>query len=331
MAQRPQIFKAPACRYAAFASRVYNQAVSSPLEEAYDQQVRAAAMAWLDRRCTDDNPVVGRSELLDFRFEGQRLPLVDPNRGIRKPRTLTAALSILTTYTPAKQRAPYDDAPGPDGLLRYKYRGNDPMQADNVALRRAYELQVPLIWFYGVNEGLYLPRYPVWLVADEPEQLQFTVALDEAQLHIAETGIPAVVQRRYAERVTRQRLHQPVFRERVIQAYETSCAMCHLRHAALLDAAHILPDRHAQGVPAVSNGLALCKIHHAAYDQNILGVRPDLVVEVRTDVLEEVDGPMLRHGLQDMHDVSLTLPRRRSDHPDRSAIEERYTKFRMSA
>ena len=27
---------------------------------------------------------------------------------------------------------------------------------------------------------------------------------------------------------------------------------------------------------AVRNGLALCKIHHAAFDANILGVRPDL-------------------------------------------------------
>jgi hypothetical protein len=29
-----------------------------------------------------------------------------------------------------------------------------------------------------------------------------------------------------------------------------------------------------------------------------LGIRPDLVVEVRRDVLEETDGPMLKYGLQ---------------------------------
>src|SRR5258708_24155439 len=117
------------------------------------------------------------------------------------------------------------------------------MQADNVGLRRAYERQVPLIWFFGVAPGLYLPRYPVWLVADEPEQLQFAVALDEAQVHITSArSATSDIQRRYAERLTRQRLHQPVFRERVIQAYQTSCAMCHLRHASLLDAAHIVPN-----------------------------------------------------------------------------------------
>jgi putative restriction endonuclease len=312
-------------------TKVYNHFVSSPLEEEFDRQVREAAAAWLDTRCTDDNPVVRRDELMDFRYRGQRIGLVDQNRGIRKPRDLRAALSILTTYTPASRRAPYEDSAGPDRLLRYKYRGTDPMHPDNVALRRAYELQLPLIWFYGVAAGLYLPCYPVWLVADEPDKLQFTVALDEAQREIANTGVIDVVRRRYVERLTRQRLHQPVFRQRVIQAYQKSCAMCQLRFTALLDAAHILADRHPQGIPAVSNGLALCKIHHAAYDQNILGVRPDFVIHVRTDILEEIDGPMLRHGLQEMHGIPLTLPPRRVDCPDPEAVEERYEAFLETA
>jgi len=29
-------------------------------------------------------------------------------------------------------------------------------------------------------------------------------------------------------------------------------------------------------------------------------VRPDLIVEVRRDILREVDGPMLKYGLQDI-------------------------------
>lgn len=89
-------------------------------------------------------------------------------------------------------------------------------------------------------------------------------------------GKVSTVERRYAERIIKQRLHQPVLRQRVIEAYRTSCAMCLLRHRSLLDAAHIIPDREDTGIPAVSNGLALCKIHHAAYDEHIIGVRPDL-------------------------------------------------------
>lgn len=37
-----------------------------------------------------------------------------------------AALSIRTTYTSPGQVPPYEDAEGPDGLLRYKYRGQKP-------------------------------------------------------------------------------------------------------------------------------------------------------------------------------------------------------------
>jgi putative restriction endonuclease len=77
--------------------------------------------------------------------------------------------------------------------------------------------------------------------------------------------------------------------------------------------------------------LALCKIHHAAYDRDIVAVRPDLIVQVRHDVLAEIDGPMLRHGLQEMDGVPLLVPRRREARPDRAALEERYEAFWRSA
>jgi putative restriction endonuclease len=121
-----------------------------------------------------------------------------------------------------------------------------------------------------------------------------------------------------------------MFRPRVLRAYESRCALCRLGHPPLLDAAHILPDRHVRGEPVVPNGLAMCKIHHAAYDANILGARPDRVVEIRQDILIEVDGPMLRHGLQEMHGSVIALPRSRRDHPDPSRLEERYEQFRAA-
>jgi putative restriction endonuclease len=286
-------------------------------------------MAWLRRRCTPEDPVVRRQELLGFQFEGRTFPLIDNQLGIRKPQGMTAALSILTTYTSDGARAPYEDAVGDDGLLRYKFQGN-PQHYTNVGLRVAFEHRVPLMWFFGIKQGLYLPFFPVWIVAVEAEQSQVAVALDEAQRHLSVDSVTSEIERRYSQRVTKQRLHQPVFRQRVIQAYESACAMCHLRHRSLLDAAHIIPDRDTRGVPAVSNGVSLCKIHHAAYDENILGVRPDYVIEVRADILEEIDGPMLKHGLQEMQNLRLTLPRRRADHPNPSLLEERYERFRAA-
>ncbi|MET7331685.1 HNH endonuclease [Nonomuraea sp. NPDC005650] len=300
-----------------------------PLGDDFDGRVRAAAMTWLRQRCTAEDPVVRRDELLRFQFEGRTIPLIDNRLGIRKPEGMSGALSILTTYTSDGARAPYEDAVGDDGLLRYKFQGN-PQHYTNVGLRVAFEQRVPLMWFFGVKQGLYLPFFPVWIITVEVEQSQVAVALDEAQRHLSIGSVTSEIERRYSQRLTQQRLHQPVFRQRVIQAYETACAMCHLRHRSLLDAAHIIPDRDTRGVPAVSNGVSLCKIHHAAYDENILGVRPDYVIEVRADILEETDGPMLKHGLQEMQNLRLTLPRRRADHPDPELLEERYERFRTA-
>lgn len=300
-------------------------------ELGFDARLRASAEEWLNRRAAAGEDLVTSAELSGFQFEGQRQPLVAAQQGIWKPRQLDAALSIRTTFTRPGAAPPYEDAEGPDGLLRYKYRGTDPQHYENRALRRAMRDGVPLIWFVGIAPGIYLPRWPVWLVADEPEWLQFVVAVDLAQRSLSSAGSVDPAQKQYVERLTRLRLHQPVFRARVLSAYEQRCAICRLRHAPLLDAAHITPDTDPRGLPVVPNGLALCKIHHAAYDQNIIGVRPDLVVDVRADILAEIDGPMLRHGIQEMRGTRLTVPRERAARPDRERLEERYEQFLLAS
>ena len=130
---------------------------------------------------------------------------------------------------------------------------------------------------------------------------------------------------------SRQRLHQGTFRDRVMKAYGEQCAICRLRHVSLLDAAHILPDADPFGEPVVSNGLSLCKLHHAAYDQRILGIRPDLIVVVKPSILEEQDGPMLQHGLIGVHDTKLKVPRPHDLRPDPERLERRYAEFRETA
>jgi putative restriction endonuclease len=133
-------------------------------------------------------------------------------------------------------------------------------------------------------------------------------------------------------RETKHRMHQPVFASQVMLAYETRCAVCSLAHRELLDAAHIIGDKEPDGEPIVPNGLALCKIHHAAYDKNVLGIRPDYVVEISQRVLDEVDGPMLRHGLQAHHGQSLMkVPTRRANRPDPDRLSRRYARFLAAA
>jgi putative restriction endonuclease len=139
------------------------------------------------------------------------------------------------------------------------------------------------------------------------------------------------VQRAYAFRVVRQRLHQAGFREGVLAAYRRTCSICRLRHEELLDAAHIIPDGQPRGDPVIPNGLALCKLHHAAFDSNIIGIRPDLVVEIRQDILREIDGPMLLHGLQGLHGSIITVPHEARLRPAPDRLEERYEQFQRAS
>lgn len=153
------------------------------------------------------------------------------------------------------------------------------------------------------------------------------VARDESLLYISNTGSPSEDQRRYAERIARVRLHQPEFRGRVLVAYERKCRVCDLRHPELLDAAHIFPDGEPLGQPVVPNGISLCKIHHAAYDENLVGIDPDYRVHVNEGLLRDTDGPMLKHGIQEMHGRLLSLPNRRADLPDRERLALRFEGF----
>jgi putative restriction endonuclease len=139
------------------------------------------------------------------------------------------------------------------------------------------------------------------------------------------------VRREYVTRAVMQRMHQQQFRRVVLSAYRNQCTICRLRHLELLDAAHILADSDPLGEPVVSNGLGLCKIHHSAFDADIIGIDADMHVHVREDVLKEKDGPMLRYGLQEVHRNRLQLPRREVDRPNRDFLAMRFARFTSAA
>jgi putative restriction endonuclease len=296
-----------------------------------DDRVRMAAFDFLERQVLRHGEVLPRSVLeRGFTFERVRVPLVAP-QGIFKPAAIKELPLTITTAPPnPRKERPYDDAFGEDGLLHYRYRGRDPSHPENVGLRRAMETQTPLIYFHGIVPGQYLVTWPVFIVGDDPGSLTFVVAVDEKHTLVRES-LPRAdteARRAYVTRLQRVRIHQAGFRVRVIAAYQERCAVCRLRHRELLDAAHILPDADPGGEPLVTNGLALCKLHHAAFDQNIIGIRPDLIVEVNRAVLEEIDGPMLVHGLQGFHGSTLTIPRRLAWQPNPGFLEQRYELFR---
>ena len=173
--------------------------------------------------------------------------------------------------------------------------------------------------------GSFVPIYPVWLVGEEPHQHSFVLAFDalmrdEFEPLTIDHPVDLAARRQYAMATVRRRLHQPVFRRRVLTAYRSvACALCNLRHENLLDAAHIKEDSEG-GLPIVPNGVAMCAIHHRAFDSNVIGIRPDYVIEVRQDVLEESDGPTLQFALQGVHAMGLTVPAQKTARPDRGLL-----------
>ncbi len=299
-----------------------------------DSRVRIAAFEWLAEQVTMHGEVLPRNLLQKgFNLEGKRVPLLSP-QGIFKPAVLSEIpLSIVTSPD-----SPYNDTFRPDGLLQYKYRGNNPRHPDNVGLRKAMQRHIPLIYFHGVAPGKYMASWPVYIFSDDEKTLTFTVIVDDvATVTFRREEQPTQVvpddealfsRRVYVTRQTRQRVHQQAFRIRVLAAYREQCACCKLRHEQLLDAAHIIPDSEPEGEPIVSNGIALCRLHHAAFDEFFIGITPDYLIHVRRDILDESDGPMLLHGLQGLDGGKIILPRLKNQQPNREFLEQRFTRFK---
>jgi putative restriction endonuclease len=109
--------------------------------------------------------------------------------------------------------------------------------------------------------------------------------------------------RAYQTRDARYRLHQQRFKLEVMRAYRGRCAIC----------------------------LALCAIHHLAFDRNLLGIDPGGVVHIADRLLREIDGPMLRTGLQGFHGEPIAVPRRPEDRPDPLRLESRFEWFLSAA
>jgi len=291
-----------------------------------DDQIRLAAFEWLVKQISIHGDVLPRESLeKGFIFNGERITLLGP-KGIWKPKEMEYPISIATT-----QRGIYADWHTPDGFLKYNYRGTDPNHPDNVGLRELISLRKPLIYFLAIVKGRYLVTWPVYIINDNIKDLVFTVAIDDNKsLNQEGDKIDQVAEyyrRSYLTASIQIRVHQRSFRERVLHAYRNQCAFCKLKHIELLDAAHIIADKEDKGDPIISNGLALCKIHHAAFDNNFIGITPDYIIKIRTDVLAESDGPMLRYGIQSLNNSKLILPPNRFHWPDKERLYKRFSDF----
>jgi putative restriction endonuclease len=297
-----------------------------------EELIRTAAFEFIREQCGIFGEVLPRELLANgFVFQREQIPLIGAT-GIWKPRQFKVPISITSTGS-----GKYDDDFTTDNFILYKYREQGgPNHADNRGLQEAFRLQIPMFYFRRLIPGKYFVAFPVFIVQNDLVKQQVLVGLEDKKILDNESPMNNMVseqdlfRRSYLTSNIKIRLHQKSFRERVLAAYKTRCCLCRINHYELLDAAHIIGDREETGDPFVSNGLPLCKIHHAAFDSYILGVSPDYKISVRKDILEEIDGPMLKHGIQGLNGNLILLPGHKFDYPDRERLELRFDKFRKA-
>ena len=292
-----------------------------------DEDVRSscwAALEVLSAQFGSDIPYAGGLDR-GFSFRGRRVPFFNRQKGIYRAAAQRgpAALAIQTSA-----RSPYGDQLTADGLV-YAYRDGPIDQPDNRALRAAHQLQVPLFYYFATRPGRYQPFYPCYVRADDPAARAVEVSFGKLVGPLDErepVPLEEPIERRYVLREVRTRMHQGRFRGVVLPAYSDSCAMCRLKEARLLDAAHIVGDLEERGDAVVANGLSLCSIHHRAFDEDLVGVSPDYEVRVSRRLLDDEDGPMLE-VLKGFHRQSLHVPRVAALRPDRERLAERFDRF----
>jgi putative restriction endonuclease len=302
-----------------------------------DSLMRIAAFEQVRRLSETHDHLTAHDLKPGFTFDGQRIPLVNPQRGIFKPQQMRYLLSIRTVFPKPGARVWYDDQREVhrqiyegEETVDYAFMGRDPAAADNRWLREAFEQQVPIIYFLGIAPGLYQGVLPAFIAGWEAGGLKARVAFglpDQAVLAPPENPL----ERRYALRSVQQRLHQGSFREAVIAAYRGRCALSGLPEPLLLDAAHIVRDKDERlGQPIVPNGIPLSKIHHAAFDAHLIGIDPDYRLHVSERLLVRRDGPMLE-ALKRLKGKTIYLPIRVRDRPDRDRLAHRFEQYKSAA
>ena len=306
--------------------------------DATDAAYRQAAFSHLRQLLAGRATIEREFMAMPFFVNDERLTLVDPQRGIHRPAAMGHLLSITTVVAAKGRKIWYADQTkvhqeiyAEEESVLYSFMGENPAAPQNLALREAAELHLPIIYFLGIKPGLYQPLFPVFLTDWNPNTLSVRVVFALPHHGSAASFPERRDDRRYAMRTVKQRLHQIQFREAVLDAYEGRCAITGLCEPRLLDAAHIMPDAMELGLPVVSNGLPLSKLHHAAYDENLIGIDADGLVHISEKLLAIHDGPLLEQGLKAMAGRCIRPPSRDEDRPDKALLDLQFQAFRAAA
>src|SRR6516162_282376 len=114
-----------------------------------DVQIRQAAFDAVSKLASSGGGTVEAGALRDgLVFNGARIPLINPQRGIFKPHQMARLLSLRTGFPRSGARIWYDDQREAhrqiylgDETIDYAFMGSDPSAADNRWLREAWRIR----------------------------------------------------------------------------------------------------------------------------------------------------------------------------------------------
>ena len=304
-----------------------------------DLAILQAAFAALDRlQLYYDDAIPWAAIEQGFAHGGEGVHFASRAIGIFKPAQMERGVLSIKTVVPRSGRINiYDDHQASGDYYRYSLQAGGAHKGANKFLWQAKELNQPFIYFYGVFPGFYTALWPCYVdaiydrgISDSFCDVYVGANISENFLPPLEEGkyiLPDTIERRYAIRDSKVRLHQSYFRQAVLSAYRNRCAMTGLPMARLLDAAHIIPDAAMDGEASVRNGIALSKLHHSAFDKHLIGIDPDFRIHISDEVMQSNDGPLLELGLKALHQREICLPGQRENWPDRGFLDRRYEAF----
>jgi putative restriction endonuclease len=165
--------------------------------------------------------------------------------------------------------------------------------------------------------------------AEEENPFSFAVTgTVENQIILDLVSNPTTANDIYA-RVRVRGIAQSIFRQALLSAYNSSCAVCGLTYPIALEATHIIPWSENENERLnIQNGLLLCSVHHKLFDVGAFIINDDYTISVNNNVNEyPAQSDYDRKMLTEFNGELIHLPQNIQHYPDLSFIQSHRNNF----
>lgn len=133
---------------------------------------------------------------------------------------------------------------------------------------------------------------------------------------------------RYTYRRMQERVLMAFFRVDILEAYRDTCAFSGLAQLQLVDAVPIVQGLSGDTLAlGMTEGLCMSRLHHAAFNANLLGVDPDGRIHVSEQLDAREAGDSFSRHLTSLAGRRISMPRTLELHPNRDLLAVRFEQF----